>query len=83
MERRQDVSVVRLYDVLLERCDDAIKGRNNHILSVRLQDVSEKSQMKHPTTSQCYVTKTSQWYVSMTPHYYIPATSPVSPKCNT
>ena len=50
MERRQDVSVVRLYDVLLERCDDFLKGRNNRVLSVRLHDVSDKSQMKHPTT---------------------------------
>ena len=50
MERRQDVSVVRLYDVLLERCDDVLKGRNNRVLSVRLHDVSDKSQMKHPMT---------------------------------
>ena len=42
------------------------RGRN--VPSVRLFDVSNKSQMKHPTTSQWYVTKTSQWYVSLTSH---------------
>ena len=48
VERRQDVSVVRLHKVLL----DVLRGRNNDIPSVRLHDVSNKSQMKHPTTSQ-------------------------------
>ena len=42
MERHQDVPVVRLHEVLLQRHND----------------VSKKSQMKHPTTSQWYVTKT-------------------------
>ena len=51
MERRQDVSVVRLY-VLLERHNDVSKGRNNDAPSLRLHDVSDKSQMKHPTTSR-------------------------------
>ena len=50
MERRQDVSVVRLHDVLLERRNDVSKGRNNDFPSVRLPDISNKSQMKHPTT---------------------------------
>ena len=59
MERRQDVSVVRLYDVLLERHNDVSKGRNNDAPSLRLHDVSNKSQMKHPTTSQWYVSTTS------------------------
>ena len=68
LERRQDVSKVRLHDVLLKRRDDVLKGRNNDVPSVRLHDVSNKSQMKHPMTSQCYVTKTSQWYVSTTSH---------------
>ena len=83
VERRQGVSVVRLYDVVLEHCDDVLKGRSNDVLSARLHDVSEKSQMKHPTTSQWYVAKMPQWYVSTTPHYYVPMTSPVSPKWNT
>ena len=51
MERCQDVSVVRLY-VLLERHNDVSKGRNNDAPSLRLHDVSNKSQMKHPTTSR-------------------------------
>ena len=80
LERRQDVSLVCPHNVLLERRDDVFKGHNNDVPSVRLHDVSSKSQMKHPTTSQWYVTKTSQWYVSTTSHYYVPATSPVSPK---
>ena len=61
MERCQDVSVVRLHGVLLERHNDVSKGRNNDAPLLRLHDVSNKSQMKHPTTSQWYVTKTSQW----------------------
>ena len=67
MERRQDVSVLRLHDVLLERRDNASRGRNNDVLSVPLHDVSNKSQMKHPMTSQWYVIKTSPWYVSTRP----------------
>ena len=43
MERRQDVSVVRLYDVLLERHNDVSKGRNSDAPSLRLQDLSSKS----------------------------------------
>ena len=80
MERRHDVSVVRLHDVLLERPEDALRGCNNNVPSERLHTVSNKSQMKHPTTSQWYVTKTSQWYVSMMSHYYVSTTSPVSLK---
>ena len=68
MERRQDVSVVRLHDALLERRDDVSRGRNNEVPSVRLHNVSNKSQMKHPTTFQWYVNKTSQWYVPATSH---------------
>ena len=52
MERRQDVSVVRLYDVLLEYHNDVSKGRNNDTPPLRLHDISNKSQMKHPTTSR-------------------------------
>ena len=52
MERHQDVSLVRLQGVLLERHNDVSKGRNNDAPSVRLHDVSSKSQIKHPTTSQ-------------------------------
>ena len=83
VERRQVVSVVRLYDVLLERCDDVLKGCSKDVLSACLHEVSDKSQMKHPTTSQWYVAKMPQWYVSTTLHYYVPMTSPVSPKWNT
>ena len=43
MERRQDVSVVRLHGVLLERNNDVSKGRNNDSPSLRLHDVSDKS----------------------------------------
>ena len=68
LELRQDVSVVRLHDVLLERPKNVSKGRNNDVPPVRLKDVSNKSQMKHPTTSLWYVFKTSQWYVSTTSH---------------
>ena len=68
MERHQDVSVVRLHDVLLEHRNDVSKGRNNDVPPVRLHDVSKKSQMKYPTTSQWYITKTNQWYVSTTSH---------------
>ena len=71
-ERRQDISVVRLHTVLLERCDDVLKGRNNDNPSVRLQDVSNRSQMNR---SQWYVSKTSQWYLSTTFHYCVPKTA--------
>ena len=50
VERHQDVSVVRLHDVLLACCGDVSRGRNDDVPSVRLHDVSNKSQMKHPTT---------------------------------
>ena len=83
VERRQVASVVRLHDVLLEHRDNVLRGLNNDVPSARLHDVSNKSQMKHPTTSQWYVTKTSQWYVSTMSHYYVSKTSPVSPKWNT
>ena len=64
MERHQDVSVVHLHDVLLGRRNELSKGRNNIIPSVRLHDVSKKSQMKHQTTSQWYFGKSFQWHVS-------------------
>ena len=60
MERRQDVSAVRLHDILLERSDDVWRGRNNDVQPVRPHDILKKSQMKHPTMSQWYVTKTFQ-----------------------
>ena len=43
MERRQDVSVVRLHDILLERHNDVPKGPNNDAPLLRLHDVSNKS----------------------------------------
>ena len=61
-ERCLDVSVVHLYDVLFERRDDVLRGRNNDVPSVSLHDVSNKSQLKHPTTSHWYVTKMSQHF---------------------
>ena len=50
MKLHQDVSVVRIHDILLECRDNVSRGHNNAVSSVRLYDVSEKSQMKHPTT---------------------------------
>ena len=66
VERRQDVSVQCLQDILLGFCDDVSRGLNNDVPSVRLLDISNKFQINHQTTSQCYVTKTSQWYLSLT-----------------
>ena len=37
MERRQEVSVVRLYGVLLGRHNDVSKGRNNDASSLHIQ----------------------------------------------
>ena len=62
VERCLDVSVVHLYDVLFEPRDDVLRGRNNNVPSVSLHDISNKSQLKHPTTSQWYVTKMSQYF---------------------
>ena len=59
-ETPNDVSVVRLHDVLLVCRDDVLGGQNDDVQSVRLHNISDKSQMKHPTTSQ--------WYLSMTSH---------------
>ena len=50
VERHQDVSVVRLHNILLERRDDVSKRRDNDVQSVCLLDASNKSRMKHPTT---------------------------------
>ena len=77
------MSVVRLHIILLERRDNVLKGRSNDVPSLHLDDVSHKTQMKHPTTSQWYVTETNQWYVSTTSHYYVSTTSSVSHKPNT
>ena len=46
----QDFSVVRLHDILLERHDDVSRGCNNDVPSVRLIDVSNKSQIKKPNS---------------------------------
>ena len=70
MERRQDVSVVRLHDVLLVCCDDVSRGRNDNVQSVRLHDISGKSQMKHPTTSLWLGSTSSQSYVVAMPCLY-------------
>ena len=58
-ETPNDISVAGLHDALLVCRDDVSWGRNGDVPSVRLHDVSNKSQMKHPMTSQWYVTKTS------------------------
>ena len=79
-ETPNDVSVECRQDVLLERRDNVLRGHNSDVPSVRLHVISNKSQMKHPATSQRYATKTSQWYVSTTSHYYVPTTSPVNLK---
>ena len=50
VERHQDLSVVRIHDVLLERRDEVLRRRNNDVPSVRLRNVSNKSQVKHPTS---------------------------------
>ena len=50
VECHQDLSVVRIHDVLLERRDEVLRRRNNDVPSVRLRNVSNKSQMKHPTS---------------------------------
>ena len=83
MERRQDISVIRLHDIWLERCDGVSRGYGNDVPSVRFHDVSNKSQMKHPRMSQWCITKASQWYVSAASQYYVSTTSPVGPKWNT
>ena len=48
-ETPNNVSVVRLHAVLLECGDDVSRGRYDDFPSVRLHNVSNKSQMKHPT----------------------------------
>ena len=40
VKRRQDVPVVRLQDVIKERCDNVSRVRNNQVPLVRLHDVS-------------------------------------------
>ena len=59
VKRQQVVSVVRLHNVLLGSCDDVLRGHNNDVPSVHLHDVSNKSHVKHATTSQWYVSTTS------------------------
>ena len=51
-ETPNDVSVVCLHDVLLECRGNVSRGRNEDVPSVRIHEVSSKSQMKLPTTSQ-------------------------------
>ena len=40
MVRYKDVSVVRLHDVIKERCDNVLRIRNNDAPLVRLRNVS-------------------------------------------
>ena len=64
MERRQGVSVAHIHDVLLERRNEVSTTRSQDVTTTSHQYVSRTSQtrtqMKHPTTSQ--------WYVSTTIH---------------
>ena len=46
VECRQELSVVRLHDALLERRDDISWGCNNDVSSVRLHNVSNKSNVQ-------------------------------------
>ena len=86
MKSRQGVSVVRLHDVLTERCDDISRVCNNEVSSVYLHDVSNKSQLKQPTTSQWYVFTMSYWNfattsqedITMTFYQYVSTTSQTS-----
>ena len=43
MDCRQDVSVGLLHDVLLERGDNVLRGRNNDVPSVRLHVISNET----------------------------------------
>ena len=79
MESSQDISMVHLHDVLLERHNDVVRGRSNNVPSVPLHDASSKSQMKHPMRTQWF-TKVSQCSISTTFHYFVSKMSPVSPK---
>ena len=65
----------RLCDVLLELHNNVSKGRNSGASSLRLHDVSNKFQMKHPTTSRSNVAMTSQWCVSTTSYWNVIMTS--------
>ena len=47
--------MICLHDVLLKRRHDVLRRCNSDVLSVRLHDLSNKFQMKHPTTSQWYL----------------------------
>ena len=75
MELRQDVSVVRLYDVLLKRHNKVSKRHNNDAPSLRPHDLSNKSQMRHLTMSRWNVAKTSQWCISATSYWNVIMTS--------
>ena len=82
MKRQQDVSVICLHNILLERLkqvsnetpnevsvvhqQDVLVVRIHDFLLVRLYDVSCKSQMKHPIMSL--------WCVSTMPRSYVVAT---------
>ena len=82
IERCQDASVVHFHELLLEHPNNVSKGRDNYVPSVRFSNVSNKSQMKQPTTSQWYITKTLQWYVSTRSHQHVSTTPPLSLKQN-
>ena len=54
MELCQDVSVVRLHDVLLESLHDVLRGLNNDAPSVRLHDISV---VRHQTANDISVVR--------------------------
>ena len=90
MERRQDVSVVRLHHILLERREDISRGRNNGVSNktpndvslvcqqdvsvVRIHDVPLVRPHDFSCKSQMKRPLTSLWQVSTTSQSYVVAT---------
>ena len=72
MESRQDVSVLRLHDVLLEQCDDVSIGRNNDVPWVRLP--RRLKQLSNETPNDVSVVRIHDFPL------VCPTTSPVSSK---
>ena len=83
MEPRQDVSVVRFHDILLESYDSVSRGRNNDVSMIRHQDVSVQRIHDVPLVplrpkdvsckSQMKHPLTYLWYVSTKPASHVVA----------